>query len=738
MHKKSLCLIYLILVSVFTLTNTVSAELIGWWKLDEGFRSSFADSSGYGHDGTMDPPNENKVKWAIDGYKGSALQFLTSTAPFTICDANITPGLLDIAESTFSFWKKTPADYQEWGPALVLIGEQLDTDFELNDAGVPLIFSEPDEDANGYPGDWSTVSDVILNDDQWHHITVTCSASNQLMVYYLDGEMEAASDPNWNLSDPVLTVRIGGPRSSEERRMWRNYIGTIDEVAVFNHALTAEEVALIYRFGPMPTTKASNPYPSDGRTNITRDVILSWDMGTHGDKHDVYFGTDLNDVNEATKSDPRGVLVGESLDSTAFDPLGTGLLEFGKTYYWRVDEINDTEPNSPWKGDLWSFTTANFLLVDDFENYNDTDNIVYNTWSDYYVNNTGMTVGYIEPPSIEKDIIHLGKQSMPLQYDNDGTINEGTEIEKTGTLYYSEAERHWDEPQDWTREDIESLTLWFRGHPAQVSGFVEEPAGTYIVKGIGEDIWDRSDQFHFAYKQLNGAVKMTAKVDSLENTDPFAKAGIMVRDTLDANARYFALFMTPENGVRFQYRTSVGDITDRQFDPNVSVPYWIKFERTSGGLIRAYYSPDGSDWTRFNLQQVTLANPLYVGLAVTSHNPVVVCEARFSNVSFPDTTVGPEWASQDIGLLTNDVEPMYVVLNDNALIYHDDPGASLIDQWTEWNIPLQRFSDLGVNLNNINSLGIGIGNRDNPQSGGKGIIYIDDIRLYRPPISNGN
>jgi hypothetical protein len=76
---------------------------------------------------------------------------------------------------------------------------------------------------------------------------------------------------------------------------------------------------------------------------------------------------------------------------------------------------------------------------------------------------------------------------------------------------------------------------------------------------------------------------------------------------------------------------------------------------------------------------------------------------------------------------------MYIVLNDNALIYHDDPNASLIDQWTEWNIPLQRFSDLGVSLNNINSLGIGIGNRDNPQSGGKGIIYIDDIRLYRPP-----
>jgi len=75
---------------------------------------------------------------------------------------------------------------------------------------------------------------------------------------------------------------------------------------------------------------------------------------------------------------------------------------------------------------------------------------------------------------------------------------------------------------------------------------------------------------------------------------------------------------------------------------------------------------------------------------------------------------------------------MYVVLNGNAVVYHDDPNASLIDQWTEWNILLQRFADQSVNLTNVISLGIGLGNKDNPQAGGKGIMYIDDIRLYRP------
>ena len=212
----------------------------------------------------------------------------------------------------------------------------------------------------------------------------------------------------------------------------------------------------------------------------------------------------------------------------------------------------------------------------------------------------------------------------------------------------------------------------------------------------------------------------------------------MIRDTLDAGAKYCALFITPENGVRYQYRTNIDDTTEREFDPNVAAPYWVRFERTSGGLLRSYYSENGTDWTSFSLKTITMNNPIYIGLAVTSHDPLVACEAQFSNVSFPNTTVSDEWASVDIGLTTNDTETMYVILNNSAVIYHDDPNAATIDQWTEWNIPLQSFADRGVNLTNIASLSIGLGDRDSQQSGGKGIMYIDDIRLYRPPILNSN
>lgn len=112
----------------------------------------------------MDPTNESKVRWTLDAYKGSALEFLTSTQPFTLCDAPLTPGLLNIEESTYSFWKKTPLEYQPWGPAFVLIGVQHDSDFELTDTGVPFIFGEPNEGGTGYE-DWASASGVTLNDD---------------------------------------------------------------------------------------------------------------------------------------------------------------------------------------------------------------------------------------------------------------------------------------------------------------------------------------------------------------------------------------------------------------------------------------------------------------------------------------------------------------------------------------------------------------------------------------------
>jgi hypothetical protein len=129
--------------------------------------------------------------------------------------------------------------------------------------------------------------------------------------------------------------------------------------------------------------------------------------------------------------------------------------------------------------------------------------------------------------------------------------------------------------------------------------------------------------------------------------------------------------------------------------------------------------------------------PVYAGLAVTSHDINLTCEAVFSEVSFPDTTVGEQWTDQDIGLLSNKATPMYVALYNStgepAVVYHDNPNVAQINTWTEWVIPLQAFADQGVDLTDIDRIAIGFGDKDNPQlNSGDGTMYFDDIRLYRP------
>jgi hypothetical protein len=311
---------------------------------------------------------------------------------------------------------------------------------------------------------------------------------------------------------------------------------------------------------------------------------------------------------------------------------------------------------------------------------------------------------------------------MPFFYDNNGVFSEAF-LPLSGT------------ESDWTRDDITLLSLWFKGYPAYVGNFVEEPTGTYTMTSTGSDIYTTADEFHFAYKEVSGAATIIAKIENIQNLNDWVKAGVMIRNSLEPDSVNAALLITPGNGIRFQYRFTAGASTSREFDPNIAAPYWVKLNRSSGGMIRAYYSPDGNDktWTQFPLKTATMKAPIYVGLALTSHDARGICQATFSNVSFPSTIVSEGWKNQDIGIISNSSEPMYAILNGTTLIYHDVPNASQIRDWTQWEIPLKNFADSGANLHQVNSFGIGFGNRNNPQFSGKGIMYFDDIRLYRPP-----
>ncbi|MFC1637309.1 LamG-like jellyroll fold domain-containing protein, partial [Planctomycetota bacterium] len=566
----------------------------------------------------------------------------------------------------------------------------------------------------------------IMPKNEWVHLALTFDGTNAIL--YLNGVDEEGPKP-FSIGPNIDAMVEIGYTSTRPSGIYRTFQGTLDEVCIYGRSLSEQEIHTVMAGGEIQSGTASLPKPGNQAVEVRQDAVLSWMAGDFAVTHDVYLGTVFDDVNDASRdNDPNGVLVSQNQEGTTYEP--PDLLEFGQSYYWRVDEFNDLEPNSPWKGDVWSFTVINYFTVDDFEDYTDyPPNDIFSTWKDGYgIDENGALIGYDAPDInagehfIETSIVHGGKQSMPYFYNN------------IGAAIYSEAQYTFSSGQDWTREGVEILSIWFKGHPVYVGSFVEAPAGTYTMTGSGVDIWDTADEFHFAFKEFTGAGTIITKVESVQNTQEFAKAGVMIRDTLDADSRYAGVFITPENGVRFQYRNTSGGVTDRQFVEGITAPQWVKLERSSGGLVRAYYSADGTTWERFNLIQVTMNTPMYIGLGVTSHDAALTCEAKFSNVSFPGTSVDAQWTDQDVGMLSNEPEPMYVTVVDGngsaATVYYDDPNASLISDWTEWNIPLTDFSDKGVVLTDVGKLAIGFGGVDNPQPSGSGLVYFDDIRLY--------
>ncbi|MFB0525815.1 MAG: hypothetical protein ACETVZ_09750, partial [Phycisphaerae bacterium] len=502
------------------------------------------------------------------------------------------------------------------------------------------------------------------------------------------------------------------------------------QVAWQGPGIPEQEIIQGCYLSPYEPVNAYGPVPENGSTNVNQTPILKWRPGKYAASHNVYFGLDPNALNQvATKP------VGEEI----YGPLAPPL-EVSQTYYWRIDEVNNLHPESPWVGKVWSFTTADYIVVDDFEDYDDVDNRIYDTWADYFVNNTGMTVGNIDPPFAERGIIHFGSQAMYMRYDNDGTVNEGTNLEQAGTLFYSEAEREWSDAQDWTADGAESLSLWFRGIPASDGSFTVGPPITMTVRG--DDIADEADEFHFAYKRFSGVGSIKVRVLSISSTepnnnpDPWAKAGVMIRQTLEPGSVNAAMVVTPSMGVTFQYRTDPGAGTELTTEAGITPPQWVRLTR-SGNTFFGEYSDNGTNWTPLGSVDMPMLLDVYIGLCLSSNNPDEACIAEFSDVTINGTVTG-DWQSQDIGIESNIAEQLYVALQDStgnsAVVTHPDPAATTLSIYTEWNIPLADFT--GVNLQAIKKMSIGVGDRANTQPGTAGDLYVDDIGLHLPPPAN--
>jgi hypothetical protein len=234
-------------------------------------------------------------------------------------------------------------------------------------------------------------------------------------------------------------------------------------------------------------------------------------------------------------------------------------------------------------------------------------------------------------------------------------------------------------PSGWADTDVGSPGLPGAADYSVVSG-------TWSVAGGGADIWNTSDQFHFASQGFAGDASLTARVTSVQNTDPWAKAGVMFRDSADPSAVFADVMATPGNGVTFQWRNTYGAVPHSVNVTGINTPVWVQLTRT-GNSFSAWYSTNGGTWTQLGATQTVVMNSTaQAGLAVTSHNNTLLTTATFSNVSL----LSPSWSDGDIG---NPGRAGFAVYNPDAGTWAiGDSGADIAGTADQFHFVSQNFT----------------------------------------------
>lgn len=177
-------------------------------------------------------------------------------------------------------------------------------------------------------------------------------------------------------------------------------------------------------------------------------------------------------------------------------------------------------------------------------------------------------------------------------------------------------------PAPWASADIGAVAT---------AGSASFTDNIFTVRGSGQDIWQTADEFHYVYQALEGNGEIVAKVSSIGNTDAWAKAGLMIRESTAAGTRHASMFITPSQGLAFQRRTSAGGASEHT-GKSGSAPVWLKLVR-EGDTFKGSMSSDGSAWQPVGTATISLPTSALVGLAVTSHNDGVLATSVFEQVA---------------------------------------------------------------------------------------------------------
>ncbi|MHC4475972.1 MAG: LamG-like jellyroll fold domain-containing protein, partial [Planctomycetota bacterium] len=384
-----------------TQSAIIDVNMVAHYTLDEKSGAIASDSSGYENHADVDGGPDEGPDWdANDGQWGGSLGFDDDT------DIECPTGLMSkISEGiTVAVWLK---DADRPGSDNWV--------FEVPGSSGSVVQAAVVEDGNDevYWRAGNETNDVITwnldgksagSVQGWHFWAFVKNEVTGEISIYFDGFVVESNDV---VDNTVINVRNKQMRFGVGSGHSNDFIGRMDDIKVFDIGLSATQVASLFRGGDLGVAWA--PDPGDNETEVPRDVNLAWQPGDWVEKHDVYLGTDWDDVNDATTSSVptyRG-----RQDPCEYDPPTD--LAMDTTYYWRIDEVNTADPNL-WKGSVWTFTVANFVIIDDFEDYDDI-NRVYFTWEDGQVNGTGSYIDLgIEPFSPA----HTGDQSMLYTYDN--------------------------------------------------------------------------------------------------------------------------------------------------------------------------------------------------------------------------------------------------------------------------------------------------------------------------------
>ena len=716
-------MIYLVLVLGMVLASVARAadpDLIGWWKLDEGSGDTTIDWSGSGNDGTIHNADSGGMgtggsAWFNDPERGMVLSFNgdNSSGAYVSTDL-IIPAMSLENDFTWAFWGKQIGDGT--GVNEMILGNR----FDGTQSPLQFIKFTPTK-FEFYNLDTSYTDGITyptpIPDGVWvHHVVVKDGAS---LTYYRDAEVIASSTPTKPIDENPFFM--GG-----EADGWR-WAGYISDARVYNKALTVPEILGAMKGTGEVWPYASSPNPADGALHENTWVNIAWRPGPFALSHDVYLGDNFDDVNAGAESTFQG-----SQTSTFFVVGFPGFaypdgLVPGTTYYWRVDEVNGTEPNSPWKGDVWSFSipprTAYF--PDPADNVESVDTDVQLSW----------TSGF----GAKLHTVYFGNNFDDV--DNAaGGLPQGTTTYTPGTLKMAKT-YYWRVDEfdviDTHKGNIWSFTTQGAvGSPSPANGAVDIKqtpilnwtpgvlgASHEVYFGADKDAVKNADTSSPEYKGSGNLGSESYDPGQLEwNTTYYWR----VNEANSANAD------SPWTGPPWSFTTANFLIIDDMESYND-----IDLEGYCGRIFCAWI--DGWDDPANGSQTGHLDPPFYEENIVHSGNksmPLYYDNSIGKSESTLTLTDKRDWTVKGVNRLTiwfrgsssNAAEQMYVALNGTAVVNHDNPEAALSRGWTEWNIDLQAFADQGVNLSNVNSITLGFSS----VTGGSGIVYFDDIRLYPP------